>query len=57
MPKKTDIVTRAEAILVAKRTRPSLTIRQIAGILGVGKSQVGRVLKEEKVCTKCGRAL
>jgi transposase len=46
-----------EAILAAKRTRPTLSVRQIAAIFGVGKSQVGRVLKAglSRCCSKCGR--
>jgi len=41
--KRQDTITMHEAILVAKRTRPTLSVRQIAAIFGVGKSQVGRV--------------
>jgi transposase len=46
-----------EAIVTAKRTRPTLSVRQIAAIFGVGKSQVRRVLKAglSRCCSKCGR--
>lgn len=37
--KRHDTITMHEAILTAKRTRPSLTVRKIAAIFGVGKSQ------------------
>jgi hypothetical protein len=39
--KRHDTITMHEAILAAKRTRPTLTVRQIAAIFGVCKSQVG----------------
>ena len=54
---RNDNITMHEAILTAKRTRPSLTVRKIAAIFGVGKSQVGRVLKAglSRCCSKCGR--
>jgi uncharacterized protein (DUF983 family) len=55
--RRQDTVTMHEAILAAKKTRPTLTVRQIATIFGVCKSQVGRVLKDglSRCCPKCGR--
>jgi hypothetical protein len=35
--KRHDTITMHEAILAAKRSRPTLTVRQIAAIFGVGK--------------------
>ena len=55
--RKQGTITMQEAIIAAKRSRPSLTVRKIASIFGVGKSQVGRVLKAalSRCCPKCGR--
>jgi hypothetical protein len=55
--KRNDTITMHETILAAKRFRPSLTVRQIAAIFDVGKSQVGRVLKAglSRCCPKYGR--
>lgn len=52
-----DTVTKKEALVAAKKSRPSLTVRQIARIFGISKSAVGRILKEgmAKTCPKCGR--
>jgi hypothetical protein len=54
--RRQDTITMHEAILAAKRTRPTLSVRQIAAIFGVG-TQVGRVLKAglSRCCSKCGR--
>lgn len=55
--RRQDTITMGEAIVTAKRTRPTLSVRQIAAIFGVGKSQVRRVLKAglSRCCSKCGR--
>jgi len=53
--KRTDLITQTEAIIVATKTRPSLTVRQIASILGISKSTVGRVLKSQGHCPRCGQ--
>jgi hypothetical protein len=55
--KRHDTITMHEAILAANRTRPTLSVRQSAAIFGVGKSQVGRVLKAglSRCCPKCER--
>jgi hypothetical protein len=52
-----DTITMHEAVLASKRSRPTLTVRQIAAVFGVGKTQVGRVLKAglSRCCPKCGR--
>jgi hypothetical protein len=55
--KRHDTITLHEALVAAKRMRPSLTVRQVAAIFGVSKSQAGRVLKEgmSRCGPKCGR--
>jgi transposase len=55
--RKQDTITMEEAIIAAKKSRPTMTYRQIAKMLGINKSTVGRALKPwvENRCPRCGR--
>jgi hypothetical protein len=55
--KRFDTITPAEAVVAAKRSRPTLTAPQVARIFGISKSAVGRMLKDfnRGHCPKRGR--